>query len=298
MPELQPFQEKTVLVLGAGASSPYGFPLGEELKTHLLGNRNPAVFNTLKGLGHDDDRIQEFQDALRFGVHPTIDIFLERKTQFREIGAYFIAGAISQLEQHGALFPQKDWYAGLFELLDFATLQRDFPNVSVVTLNYDRSLEHFLSRNIDYNCRDEIVVRCHERRQRLEIVHAHGSIGAYPEVEYGDASRTQQSLRRAAEGIKIISDRLDESPDFRAAQNLIAGAKHVIFLGFGYNDRTLLALLSGSDREQMRFYGTAMQLDDKAKRDVMEFFHGNIILGEAKQDCFNFLRETLLNAKL
>ena len=38
MSESSLFRESTVLVLGAGASKPFGFPLGEQLKNHIVNN--------------------------------------------------------------------------------------------------------------------------------------------------------------------------------------------------------------------------------------------------------------------
>ena len=287
-----------MLVLGAGASNPYGFPLGADLKNSIVATQKPMLEHELRVLHYDNATITEFRDALRYGSHATIDIFLERKTNFREIGAYFIAEAISRCESHDALFSRQDWYADLFRLLGLETLGGEMPDVSIVTLNYDRSLEHFLAKNIDYNCPHELVERAHERRKSLKIVHAHGSLGPYPETMYGSASGHSESLRRAAESIRIVSDRLDESPDFRAAQGLVAQAKHVVFLGFGYNDRTLLALLSGVDREQTQFYGTAMNLSGESKQSVSEFFHNNIILGPVNQGSAAFLKDTLLQTRL
>ena len=62
-----------VLVLGAGASEPYGFPLGLELKNLVLNrsgiagpDSNPYIQRT-----H-----QRFRDALRASLNPSVDAFL------------------------------------------------------------------------------------------------------------------------------------------------------------------------------------------------------------------------------
>ena len=288
------FRNKTVLVLGAGASNPYGFPLGVELKNFLMGNHNNAVFQAVQKIEHSGEKIEEFRDGLRYGTHPTIDVFLEKKRSLREIGSYFIAGAISGHEQHQNLFPQKEWYAYFFQILDFENLSRDMPDIAIVTLNYDRSLEHFLTKNIDYNCRDELLAKSHQRRQQLKIIHAHGSLGEFPKIPYGAASRDFDSLRQAAESIRIVSDRLDDSPDFRTARETLAGAKEIIFLGFGYNERTLAALLADVDVGKTQFFGTAVRLSDESKRTVSDFFQNKIILGGIGQDCTAFLRDTVL----
>ena len=152
------FAEPTVFILGAGASKPFGFPLGPELKSHMLEQtNNAATRKSLVSLGFDESLINAFRDALRYGVHPTVDVFLERKQNFRELGSYLIASTIMPMESHGALFPQKDWYGFLFKRLAFESDMPHVSQLSVVTLNYDRSLEHFLTINIDYNCRHDRV---------------------------------------------------------------------------------------------------------------------------------------------
>jgi hypothetical protein len=40
--------EPTVLVLGAGASKPHGFPLGSELKNAIVGTYDETVLNALR----------------------------------------------------------------------------------------------------------------------------------------------------------------------------------------------------------------------------------------------------------
>jgi len=284
-------REPTVLVIGAGASKPHGFPLGSELKNAIVGTYDETVLNALREIGHRNDAIKEFQDALKFSKHPTIDIFLEKKTNFREIGAYFIAGTIGRHELHETLFPSGDWYGDLFEALDLENGERELPPVSMVTLNYDRSLEHFLTKYIDYNCPHDCVELAHRKRQSLPVIHAHGSLGAYPDVAYGKASGNTEALRKAADSIKIVSDRLEESPDFRKAQQALANAKRVIFLGFGYDKRTLGGLLEGCKVEEKQFYGTTFGLNGDARHNLTERFKSRITLGADHQVCKQFVRQ-------
>ena len=184
-------ESPTVFVLGAGASNPFGFPLGSELKNAMLNHlRNPDFRRVLHTAGFGNDLIKNFAIALGYSFHPTIDIFLEKKTNFREIGAYVIARSLMPLEhQLQNLFPQKDWYGDLFTAMDFENEEPDSSLLSIVTLNYDRSLEHFLLKNIDYNCQHERTDFCHAKRHKIEVVHAHGSLGEYPDGLWPDSCR-------------------------------------------------------------------------------------------------------------
>jgi hypothetical protein len=287
--EARILDQPTVLVLGADASKPHGFPLGAELKAEIL-SYDEALLRALRETGHEDPAIRMFQEALRFSIHPTIDIFLEKKTNFRGIGAYFIAATIGRHEVPDRLFPSGEWYGDLFQALDLENGEQDLPPISIVTLNYDRSLEHFLTGYIDYNCPHDCVELSHRKRQSLPIIHAHGSLGAYPDVAYGKASDNTEALRKAAEGIKIVSDRLEESPDFRKAQQVLSNAKCIIFLGFGYDKRTLGALLEGCKVEEKRFYGTTVGLNGDARQRVTELFQNRITLGADHQGCKEFVR--------
>jgi len=224
-------KEQAVLVLGAGASQGAGFPLGPGLKELLL--KSVAATRTVAALGkhgYDRETLAAFRDALRFGSHPTVDIFLERKTRFRELGSYMIASALMPLETKERLFGKTVWYRELLEGLRLGSPESGASKLSVVTLNYDRSLEHYLKMGIDYNCPDGMVELAHRQREEIEIVHAHGSLGLYPAVPYGVPVDNEGALRAASQSIRIVSDRLDESPDFAKAQKVIASAAHVVFL--------------------------------------------------------------------
>ena len=290
--------EPTVFILGAGASKPYGFPLGPDLKTHLL-ERTVAksTRKSLKELGFDEPLIDSFRDALRFGVHTTIDTFLERKRNFRELGSYLIASTIMPMEKHEALFPQKDWYGTLFKMLSFEDDTPSASHLSIVTLNYDRSLEHFLRMNIDYNCRHDRVDFAHTKRRQIRFVHAHGCLGRYPDVMYGTGISDVNALRAAASSIKIVSDRLDDSPDFLEAQKIIADAKCIVIMGFGYNETTLSALMSQAKLDGVKCFGTAYGFNSDGHRKIKEYFNNRITLGAPGEGCNEFLKETVYNVK-
>jgi len=280
----------TVLVLGAGASNPYAFPLGTELKTRIINHlRNVQIVFTLTNLGFDKSLLTGFQEALRFSVHSTIDIFLEKKPNFRELGSYLIASTIIPFERPDQIFPQRDWYGDLYDSLNFEDEQPDTGQLSVVTLNYDRSFEHFLTKNIDYNCQHERVEFAHTKRNKIEIVHAHGSLGHYPEVPYGIDINNGDALKQAAGNIKIVSDRLEDSEEFQKAQDIISKAESAIFLGFGYDERTLKALLAKSKLTEKRFYGTSVNLDEEALQRVHNIFEHKIKL-DVGMDCQRLLK--------
>lgn len=75
--------EPTVLVLGAGASKPYGFPSGKELKDLVckrlyydLATEFKQPGKTLMEIGFTKEEIQTFRDALYFSGRSSVDAFL------------------------------------------------------------------------------------------------------------------------------------------------------------------------------------------------------------------------------
>jgi len=150
--------EPTVLILGAGASYPYGFPTAKQLKWDIC-----DAFSNEKSLapqlldGKSDYSASEFSDfamALRHSGNESVDAFLEQRQKQNErvvgVGKLAIAYALIPCEDEGKLF-QRDfgsrgghWYEYLFGRLN--TDFRDFARnqLSIITFNYDRSLEHYL----------------------------------------------------------------------------------------------------------------------------------------------------------
>ncbi len=109
-------------------------------------------------------------------------------------------------------------------------------------------------------------------------------------MPYGLDTKDPSVLRSAAKNIKIISDRLDDSPDFQEAQQVISEASNVVFLGFGYDEITLNKLLGNSDLDSKKFYGTSIGLDQDIKIRLQSKFGGNLVLGE-NPSCRNLLEE-------
>jgi hypothetical protein len=244
----------------------------------------------MQRLGFNKQIIESFHEALKYSEHPTIDIFLEHKTSFREFGSYLIASTIMPMENPDNLFPKRDWYWDLYNALRFDKDEPDVHTLAVVTLNYDRSFEHFMTGTIDFNVHEKHLAAAHIKREQIRVVHAHGSLGPYPATRYGTNPDNEAALRQAAQSIKVVSDTLDDSPDFRLAQEIITAAENIVFLGFGYNEQTLTALLRGVDLEKKKFFGTAVNLPAPAKEKLTQTFNGRIVLGGDKQDCAAFLR--------
>lgn len=139
-------RKKTVLVLGAGASQPYGYPTGKQLRSNIISNcsvlTNPgALGKQLANMGYSNDQIWNFCREFHRTTNKSIDAFLERRPEFMELGKVAIAQELIRCESEYTLFNPNEWYSHLLNKLEIDS--EDFvPNMlSVVSFNYDRSLE-------------------------------------------------------------------------------------------------------------------------------------------------------------
>jgi NAD-dependent SIR2 family protein deacetylase len=80
---------KTVFVTGAGASAPYAFPTGEQLKNAVIETINSNDVKTVglfNELAFDRDKMEEFARRLRRSGKQSVDAFLEHNFDFVDVG--------------------------------------------------------------------------------------------------------------------------------------------------------------------------------------------------------------------
>ena len=91
---LMPDQSRTVLVLGAGASTHLGFPLGPQLCLKIIENTSDPKrkpFIDLLAMGFSDHEIRSFHDQLEKSFPASIDEFFSDRTDYIEVGRAAIA---------------------------------------------------------------------------------------------------------------------------------------------------------------------------------------------------------------
>lgn len=259
-------ERNTVLVLGAGASKPYGLPLGFELRRNIL-NMRLADFHDVDFYSGDlgpDRFFDRFKSAFQEAGDLSIDAFLGANPDFMEIGKLAIAACLLPKEHLGELFPidlpADHWYGYLAERLPSDPENLIDQNIAFVTFNYDRSLEaYFLTRWKNRHGLPE--ERAWELVRQLRIVHVYGqlgTLGVVPHqredcVPYGGGRNLGRSIGIAARGLKLIDDeRHDESLEFLTARTWIAEAEVLGFLGFAF-DKTNVNRLGGAAIDASRF---------------------------------------------
>jgi hypothetical protein len=285
----------TVLVLGAGASAPYGFPSGSGLRDNIIGTLNSpesASFKQLREMSASVSLLANFGEALSYSGMSSVDAFLEHRREFIEVGKVAIAQALIPLEVETNLFyAERRWYQYVFERMSTTFDEFQDNKVSVLTFNYDRSLEHFLVTAIRHKF-GKSESESASKVRKLKIIHLHGQLGLLPWQggdgrPYGIAT-DNRFLEDAAQQIKIVSEDMSEAPQFAVAHEILGSAEKVLFLGFGYNPTNLKRLLP-DQLPQCKFFGSRLDITDVEAQPIRRLMP-SIMLGNPSQDVLSLLR--------
>jgi len=265
--------EPTALILGAGASMPYGFPSGLELMQKILSTIKPhkPLTEDLVGFDIEQNDINYFRECLSRSGKLSADAFLERRPEFLRIGKLVITLLLTMYEIEPNLFDPKmagnSWYEYLWNKLDAPFDDFDKNKLSIITFNYDRSLEHYLI-TVMQNLYGKPEEKCAEKLNNIPIIHVHGKLGTLP-WQGGLARPYVGSFRNAEEisnQIIVIPEQKGTSPEFKEATKLLFAAKYVYLLGFGYHPKNLERLRIKDVGIETR--GTALELGMEERKDL------------------------------
>jgi hypothetical protein len=240
----------TVLILGAGASFPYGLPLGGELSQRIINDtadRNGELRRFLTIAGAHDDLVEKFRIAFSRSATPSIDAFLARREEFTLLGKLVIAHIIKRCEAPHLLWNRSpatdDWYPYLWHHLGEGPLESFRKNkVSIITFNYDRSLETFLLEALLHNYQLEPPENQKALQETIQIIHVYGTVeGDYGSVPQ-DNDECVRLLQASAANIRVIPEGRDATPELVECQKLLLDAEKICFLGFGYDASNLARL--------------------------------------------------------
>ncbi|MFK5892319.1 MAG: hypothetical protein QM504_03760 [Pseudomonadota bacterium] len=234
-------EKPTVLVLGAGASVHVGYPLGGGLVDDLCRQRNSDLNNDLPMHWTPEDA-DRFLTRLSRSGHYSIDAFLETVPDQADLGKYLIARELKRHEDIDRLFSPNNpgWYQYVFNRLLEDNNVSGFTSsrLSIITFNYDRSLEAYLHEaliaRLQINTNEASTILSH-----VPIVHVHGSLGNYPNIPYGSNCQPHELLD-ISKKIQIIHEVSDPEDgfcnrEFKQSNELLNQAERIYFLGFGFH---------------------------------------------------------------
>lgn len=279
----------TVLVVGAGGSAHLDMPSGRQLLKLVLSSE---ITQQLVACRFHEMEVERLQDALRRSGLSSVDAFLERRNEFLKIGKMAIAAALLPAESERKLFDrgQASWYELLWQYL--AADQDTFPQnkLTILTFNYDRSLDRFLEEAISntFNPRPEDQATLN---RAVPIHHLHGQLGAMSEVPYG-ASTHVPSYIAAARGIRVIHEENPDNEQFVAARHAIRQASRIYFVGFGYDPRNTERLGLKSNLGTTQWFGSGYGLSAQEAHSARNRTFHNLEVGNTDHDALRFLRHT------
>lgn len=295
----------TVLILGAGAGVPYGFPSGQGLMEETLDELRPdkrsELFNTLIKFDIKCDEIDEFYRNLSQSGMLSVDAFLEHQTKFMRAGRLAITLILSLYEDEKKLFsPEirgKSWHEYLWNKLNAPFDDFDKNRLSIITFNYDRSIEHYLI-TVMMRLYGKSEEDCGKALNKIPIIHVHGKLGALPWQEseeelvrsYNPGIYHDQ-IENISEQIIVIPEQEVTSGEFRESYKIMDSASEIYFLGFGYHPANLQRLkikefgrkhpmgstynMGKAEREGIRGWGIKVEEDFN---EILDYLRNHVIL--------------------
>ncbi|MEQ1830011.1 MAG: hypothetical protein ABL921_28880 [Pirellula sp.] len=282
-----------MLILGAGASHPYGFPCGEKFREQIL---------SVVGEGFHEHAINAFKEQFSGSDLASIDRFLDecQKRPERdpfpnkviiEMGKAAIAHALLPCENPTSTV--RDWYGSLVDALTKGYQEERATKLTILTFNYDRSLEFHLLRSlkaIDGGRKFDGA----KVQKMVEIIHVYGQLGELPfwnntedVVIYGEETQISTAMK----GIRVIGDRADDA-HLKLIRSKIKEASALAFIGFGFLDENMELLQIPPQAEKPAFASTFRLGPGKKVTLKANYPNLNWVFGTYDSDAKDFLHQT------
>jgi hypothetical protein len=311
------FKQPVVLVVGAGASAEYDFPLGSGLKqtiaeavrfrfahgNQLIGGDHDLYGHILRHVGGDLQRTNPYSiggNTLANAAASFVSIdealhFVSGIPEAVEVGKIAIVQAILEAERNSSLKtdPQKGrptvaggWIGAMFSMA-MAGLRREeissaFKNVTFVNFNYDRAIEQYL-----YWILQEQTGATPEQAiqivAQLNMIRPYGSIGQFSpnysdQFGFGTSAYFDPFSR-----LSNLGTYTDQKPmhDASAMHQALGAAALVIFLGFGYHVSNLDVMKLAGGYRSAAVLGTVKGIHQANVGLIADRITANLLLSSA-----------------
>ena len=266
--------EKTVIVVGAGASQEAGLPTSADLKTTIARyldikfqvmqqiSGDPiiaAALRTHRDINQYFYACWKIRDALPQAI--SIDNFIDAHQGNKEIelcGKLAIVRSILAAEKRSLLYinrlntdntlnfnsVEQTWLNAFWQLLtencQAVGLKKRLATIALIVFNYDRCVEHFLYNSIQ-NYYGLSADDAASLVSLMKVYHPYGMVGSLPwaaglaHMDFGAEPRAHD-LVTIAEQIKTFTEGTNpEASDIVEIRSQVAEADTLIFLGFAYH---------------------------------------------------------------
>lgn len=272
------FNKPVVFVIGAGASSEYNFPLGSALKACIAKkikfrfepyspDPKEGDYDLLQHIRRhtgDQARSNDYTRAandLASAIDSFISIdealhFVRASPEAVEVGKIAIVNEILIAERKSSLAISSNtgrvtldesnsgWLGRLFSMaiagLEKTELASAFENVTFINFNYDRALEHYLYWALQLKT-SASAEEAKKIVSGLNMIRPYGSLGP---LDWQEPKGTAYGYPHHVDPFSLISGirTYAEKAPFHDANNVasvLAQAKMLIFLGFGFHPQNL-----------------------------------------------------------
>jgi len=285
----------TLFILGAGASKPYGYPTGAELRADIVSNfstdiRNIAgdQINTSLSIEVAIEQVDNFVKCFSKSSLKSIDKYLALNPDHSYIGKIAITRSIFKSEMLSVFRENvdnanEDWYTYLYNYMtDGFKKPEDYKHfcenkVAFITFNYDRSFEYFLYDSFYHSFNQKQV----DMRNQIEdlipfpIVHVYDSVGSlslsdwfHNRCDYQGRFNNFSSIEARSKDIRVIGEDRAGEEMRKQVKKLLVDYKRIFFLGFSYAQENLDAIdLPNSIDQNYSIHGTAKGM---TKREINE----------------------------
>ncbi|HNB26580.1 MAG TPA: hypothetical protein PLR41_06470 [Alphaproteobacteria bacterium] len=308
------FKRKTLFIVGAGAGYDIRMPIGTKLaevvanKVHIelddfdrpTSAESARILQYATNGDHSKDQIMvDAGRIIRGGIQLTnsIDDFLhlhQHNSAVVRMGKVAIVKAILEAEKGSRLWIDPSnkyntlnltdlsptWYVQFMRLLCKGVPLKDvesiFKNVSFITFNYDRCIEHFLINALTplYNITSDKARRLCEN---INVLHPYGTVGPLPgwrgKGNFVDFGSNKADIGQLADSIRTYTETTDDTAELNAIKQTVGESEVIVFLGFGFHQPNMQMLNPARESSAQVFamaYGYSENLCKLTCRDIGE----------------------------
>lgn len=307
--------KNTVFILGAGASAPYGYPIGIGLRDDIclyfkadmdqLFERSKVDYLELSDLM---EFVSDFIGHFQKSRIRSIDRWLSLNSNYKDIGKLAIVNATIKCESRIQLTfegreKSLDWFSVLFNEMMTGIGKPDhfaLNKVYFITFNYDRVFEHLLYESFRNAFSEVKFEEINRILSNIKIIHVYGCIDEPPwkkgEYKYGD-NYTLRYLDEARKRIMTVGESVGNYglKENREMDLLLNSAEKIFFLGFGYDPLNLEILgipqrFEGTSQYPIAIFGTGQGLFEE-EIDLIQLKLGRNSPRIKACDCTELLRK-------
>jgi hypothetical protein len=279
---------RTVFVLGAGARAPFGFPCGPAWSQKIYQETDKQFHLTIPDIlnhcGFSDSKLAQFRSEFYRSGSPSIDSFLEHRSDYMDIGKAVIAATLIPYERDEIFkYADDNWLRYAFGELNSGFDEFSENKLSIITFNYDRVVEHFLLSALRY-LYGKSIENC------VQVLRPLGEAKIVNCRDFNN-SLNHDAIRSCVNEIHIIpEDVADRNREFNRAKQLLNEAEKIYFLGFGFN-QVNVERLGVATLAPKKSIATGYGLRPREIADIVSMTDGRVRIVDS--DCINLCRNEI-----